>query len=403
MKDENKTKAQLIEELRALRRRIAETSLGHEDEGTCRGREERYRKLCESIPLGIIETGADARISYANAEAALMLGSKAPQEIIGKHAAEVYFDAQQRTRLFKELLEKGAVKDYQVTLKRKDGTLVEVMGAARVDLDSRGNILRTQGIFADISQRKQRERILEQQKSELQSRSSILATGLKDLELDELLDLALKELMRFAGVESGGIHLIEGDRLVLRAWSGISSRLHAHLLSLPLADPPQWSTGKPTLCTEPQGSLPGFAQEEGFRLLVGVPLQVAHAPENTKKEWLGSIFLAGRNHEDFREERLGSLESLAACLSTAIVHWRTRNEAERRLDRLAALHEIDRAIIQRRDLKEILHVALERVPVELGADAAAISLINGNQGRPKVFAMRLPSGEVIEEEAFTLA
>jgi len=71
--------------------------------------------------------------------------------------------------------------------------------------------------------------------------------------------------------------------------------------------------------------------------------------------------------------------------------------------RLQALRDIDKAIMQRFDLKEVLHIVLERVPKELGADAAAISLLDEKQSKTEVFVMRLPNGTVIEEEAFILA
>lgn len=77
-------------------------------------------------------------------------------------------------------------------------------------------------------------------------------------------------------------------------------------------------------------------------------------------------------------------------------------DSRRRLHRLAALREIDKSIIASRSLEETAQLALEAIPPELGADAVALTLLEGPECRPVLFDMRLPNGTVIREEAFQL-
>ena len=77
-------------------------------------------------------------------------------------------------------------------------------------------------------------------------------------------------------------------------------------------------------------------------------------------------------------------------------------DAERRLNRLTALRQIDKSIIASRSLEETAQLALEAIPPELGADAVALTLFEGHERRPVLFCMRLPNGTLIREEAFQL-
>jgi PAS domain S-box-containing protein len=78
-------------------------------------------------------------------------------------------------------------------------------------------------------------------------------------------------------------------------------------------------------------------------------------------------------------------------------------DALKRLRRLEALREIDRAIIRHLNILEIMEIILEHVPRELGADAVAISVLEEEGKGFKHFVMRFPDGLVIHEQAFDLA
>ena len=78
MKDQDKTKEQLIEELAEMQRRIAVMEKADTDrkqaDQTLRENEQRFRKVFEEGPMGILLVGTDGRIQHVNRRFREMLG-----------------------------------------------------------------------------------------------------------------------------------------------------------------------------------------------------------------------------------------------------------------------------------------------------------------------------------------
>jgi len=247
--------------------------------------------------------------------------------------------------------------------------------------------------------------IIQRQQENLAVRGRIISSLLSTLDLERRLETILDEVTGFFSVEFGGIYLSGEGRVVLRSWKGLSPQLRSHLMSFSLSDIPEWIM-KSRRCRkklDEPGDIPEFAGKEGIQAFVSIPLKIPGSGEFEEGKWIGTIFLASKKYDAFKDNEMETLQRMADQLSFAIDHSRTYQSARQRLERLEVLRDIDRAIIRRSSLKEVLRVVLDRVPVELGADAVAISLINGEQERPELFAMRLPNGTVIEQEAFDMA
>ncbi len=259
-------------------------------------------------------------------------------------------------------------------------------------------------LIRDITERKRAEQAVRRQRDELAARAGILSATLRTMDLDELLDIILNEVLAFLQVEFGSIHLVQGNEVVLRCWRGLSDAFRAHVLSFSADDPPDWMRELRVIheWLSQQGLTPDFAKRDGIQAWAGIPLCLP-ARKGEAGEWLGTILAGSRRYEALSEDEVRALEAMADQVALAIDHARTYRQAQERLARLQTLRDIDRAIIQQLDLREVLHVVLERVPKELGADAAAISLLDEGQLRPKIFAMRLQDGTFVEEEVFTLA
>jgi PAS domain S-box-containing protein len=120
--------------------------------------EERYRSLFESSREGIAFAGPEGKISKTNDSFAEMLGYDNPEELVGIPAAELNMDLKTRNRkLFQDILEKGYVTRYELTLKKKDGSPIHVLCSGLTRSDEDGNILQTEAFFTDITERKQME------------------------------------------------------------------------------------------------------------------------------------------------------------------------------------------------------------------------------------------------------
>ena len=123
---------------------------------------EQYRRLFESAVEGVVVNGSDGKILSMNRAAADILGYDNPEELIGRPAIELYAVAEVRARLLEELVEKGCVKDRELTWKKKDGTLVEILASVTVQKDEKGNLLRTEGIIRDVTEKKKAEKALKE-------------------------------------------------------------------------------------------------------------------------------------------------------------------------------------------------------------------------------------------------
>jgi len=90
-------------------------------EQALRGSELRYRSLFESSPVGLGLATTDGKILDCNSAMLAMMGYL-NSEIGQVNLKDTYVNLQERARLLKELETSGLVRDFQVQLKRKDGT-----------------------------------------------------------------------------------------------------------------------------------------------------------------------------------------------------------------------------------------------------------------------------------------
>ncbi|MCD6384669.1 PAS domain S-box protein [Candidatus Sumerlaeota bacterium] len=167
MKDENKTKKQLIQELNELRQRITELEEMASEHFKCevslRESEENYSALIKNLNIGIYRNtgGAEGRFLFANPALARIHGYNSVDEFMKVRVSELYYNPEERRTFIEELLKKGFVKDRELHLKRKDGSSFWASCTAQVKYDGNGNIEWIDGIIEDITERKRMEKRME--------------------------------------------------------------------------------------------------------------------------------------------------------------------------------------------------------------------------------------------------
>jgi PAS domain S-box-containing protein len=163
MKDEKKTKAELIEELARLRRLEAELEAAEAERAppveALRRSEENCRTLQVNIPVGIFRStaAADGRLLSVNVALAQMLGYDAPEDAADARAADFYFKAEDRRKLMEKITSAGTVSGYEVELRRADGTTFWGAVSARGVRGDDGEIAYFDGVVEDVTERKQAE------------------------------------------------------------------------------------------------------------------------------------------------------------------------------------------------------------------------------------------------------
>lgn len=125
-------------------------------EKTLRKSEERYRALSEQARNAIFITTQDGRFLDANQSAVELFGYPR-EEMLRLNVSEIYANPADRVR-FQQIIEKeGSVRDYEVKLRRKDGTLVDCLVASALRFADDGSIEGYQGVVRDITERKWEE------------------------------------------------------------------------------------------------------------------------------------------------------------------------------------------------------------------------------------------------------
>ncbi|MGD8506152.1 MAG: PAS domain S-box protein [Candidatus Bathyarchaeota archaeon] len=140
--------------------------------------ERRYRKLFKSTKDGIIVSGPDGKIMSVNSAAAEMLGYEEPEELLGTPVVQFYKESKQRKKLFEKLKKNGYLKDFEVVGRRKDGSAFTSIGTFTLHRDEEGNILRTEGIFRDVTQHKHAEESVRESEEKYRSIVELAPDGI---------------------------------------------------------------------------------------------------------------------------------------------------------------------------------------------------------------------------------
>jgi two-component system cell cycle sensor histidine kinase/response regulator CckA len=156
MKDQNKTKEQLIGELEALRQRFAEIETLWESEG-------KYRSLIMNIPDVIWTTDYKGKTIFISPNIGMVYGY-APQEIYGASSGlwleRIHPDDVERVRqAYESLFERDEMFDVEYRIQRKDGRWIWLRDRAVTTYEENG-MMYTDGVFSDITARKQAEEAL---------------------------------------------------------------------------------------------------------------------------------------------------------------------------------------------------------------------------------------------------
>jgi PAS domain S-box-containing protein len=160
MKDEDKTKEQLINELVEIRKRITalETTEIHlkKAEEALWESEERYRTLFEESRDALYITTPEGKFVNAN-QAMLTLFGYRGEEMQGMNAREIYLHPFDRNRFQQEIEQKGFVRNYEAKFQKKDGTVMDCLLTAVARHSRHGKILEYQGIMRDITEQRRAE------------------------------------------------------------------------------------------------------------------------------------------------------------------------------------------------------------------------------------------------------
>jgi len=313
------------------------------------------------------------------------------EEFARLRAQETYVDPSQRRRYQQEIEEKGAVSDYEVRLRKKDGTEMDCLVTSTIRRAKDGSVLGYQGIIRDITERKRAEEEIRQRGEQLATLNAIAMTVTSTLDLQEVLHAIQERVMEVLGEIYPPLFFLfnEEDQTfkatptrlqeqgLRRVETLIGTNLEELTLPLPALKPALREAllaGKPYLTDDLSDlselgisrGLKDAQRELEIKSIVALPLWV--------KGKLAGIVLLVSPKETMPEEEIELLSAIANQAAIAIENARLYGERRRKADELAALYDISLDVVAQLDLEKLLQTIIERATRLLNARGGGIYL-----------------------------
>jgi len=117
-------------------------------------RENLYHSVIKNIEDVFYRSDINGNLILASPNWATILGYDSLDECIGKNIADIfYIDPEERKKFVEAVFKKGSVHDYDVVLRKKDGSPLHVGTNSHLYYDAAGRVLGIEGVFRDISER----------------------------------------------------------------------------------------------------------------------------------------------------------------------------------------------------------------------------------------------------------
>ncbi|HEY4651416.1 MAG TPA: ATP-binding protein, partial [Pontibacter sp.] len=130
--------------------------------------EEKFRHIFESFQDVYYRTSIHGDLELVSPSARQLFGYT-QEEIIGRDITFLYVDPAERDRMRQHVLEQKIIRDYEILMKRKDGSQITVLADARLMYDKAGKPMALEGVIRDVSELKRTQDELLQAKEEAEN------------------------------------------------------------------------------------------------------------------------------------------------------------------------------------------------------------------------------------------
>ena len=187
-----------------------------------RSAEEKYRLLFEQVQEGVYVATPGGRLLDCNDAFVHMLGYEQREELLPLNLDEdIRVDAGQRGAFRREIEQQNYVRNFEVTMRRKNGTLLLAAESSFATRDAAGKIERFQGFVLDVTEKRRAEDEMRRRNRELNALNAMAVVATQSFDLDEILNLTLRQVVSLFGAESGAVYLSDSDAPTYRrraAW-----------------------------------------------------------------------------------------------------------------------------------------------------------------------------------------
>ncbi len=351
----------------------------------------RNELILTSAGEGIYGVDLDGKTTFINPAAAKILGYE-PSELIGQpmHALAHHskLDAtpypKEECPIYAAFMD-GAVHhiDDEVFW-RKDGTSFWVEYVS-TPVRENGKILGAVVAFKDITERRKAEEALQAHYQELLTLHETSQAILFSPDLRTTLEKVLDKAVVSGSFDLGVIRLYDHrtqtiQPIVYQGYRDLENVQRHHQRSI-AATTGRYST---SVLTDRQPRIEeNVAQCEGLRTFKREGVQSAVViPVMTEKEVLGVLQLGSRTSRKFHPNEIRLAETVGNQIGIAVQKARLYEETQDNLERIRALHEIDKAISSTLDLNATLAILQKTIPKFVSSiTASTVRLMDEGSGR----------------------
>ncbi len=170
--------------------------------------EEKYRLLFEQVQEGVFVATPEGQLCECNEAFVQLLGYASRRELMELNIeTDLYASPDQREVFRRQMEAYSYVRNFEVMLRRKDGSLITAIESSFATRDHRGKIERHQGFLLDITEKKRAEDEIRRRNRELNALNAMAVIATQSFDLDEILNLTLRQVISLLSAETGSIYL----------------------------------------------------------------------------------------------------------------------------------------------------------------------------------------------------
>lgn len=182
MRDQGKTKKQLLSELSKLRKRLSRMKALEAERSRVEEELSIAHDALHSSVSGVIITNLEGQIKYINPAFLEIFGYKEKSEILGKNAADLFPTGEvKKFADVKTIIDETRGETEEFIAQQEDGTKFHVEVSSSNVTDNEGNIVGRMASFIDITERKQASKAVQDSKKQIR----VLSTRLLEAEENE--------------------------------------------------------------------------------------------------------------------------------------------------------------------------------------------------------------------------
>jgi two-component system NtrC family sensor kinase len=307
-----------------------------------RAAEERYRLLFEEAQEGVFTSTPQGRLIDCNPAFVKMLGYQSRAEVLTLDIArEIYQSAEDREASSAAMQARGFLKNHEVVVRRRDGSTATLLENSFATRNANGEIERYQGFLVDITDKKRTEEEIRRRNRELAALNAIAVISTQSFDLDEILNITLRQVVELFSAETGSINIFDSGNRVLRrraAWGHHNTQTVSEV-AFPVNDA-IWDelikTRVEVVTHRDKARMPqevvDYLEAEGVESILAV---VMWSQENP----VGVIGVSQRREREFGSTDENLMVAIARQLATTIEMVRLYEETTRAYDDLRRTQE----------------------------------------------------------------